>query len=156
MIYIKKGIACFERKDLKIFKEGIFESCFIELTKSKLIIGEIYRIPNTCEADFLSDYQIIMNKIKSENKKLIIGTDQNLDLIKYDIHPNTSKFLDINLSSGLLPSILRPTRITKTTATLIDNVYVDMRIDGYVKSAILLTRISDHLPCFVSIGNGGP
>ncbi len=57
-IYVSKKLRYKERKDLNIFDEGKFESCFIEISlKSKtLVIGEVYRIPGTRELDFF--YQI--------------------------------------------------------------------------------------------------
>ena len=52
--------------------------------------------------------------------------------------------------SGL--TITRPTRITHTSATLIDNIYV--KCDKYenIKSTIITTDISDHLPIITFIG----
>ena len=41
---------------------------------------------------------------------------------------NYMEFLDINLSNGILPVITKPTRITHDKATLIDNIYIDLKI----------------------------
>ncbi len=148
-IYVNKKLSYKERKDLNYFEEGKFESCFIEIsTKSKnIVVGEIYRIPGTNELDFISKYESIITKITQEKKDIIIGTDQNLDYLKIHIHTNTAKFLDVNLSNDLLPSITKPTRITHRTCTLIDNIYVSNSINANMESFILTTDISDHLPC---------
>ncbi len=110
-IYVSKKLQYKERKDLNIFVEGKFESCFIEVTlRSKpLVIGEIYRVPGTREVDFISTYEEVIGKIHKEKKSLIIGTDQNLDFLKIHEHTNTAKFLDVNLSNGILPTITKPT-----------------------------------------------
>ena len=50
-------------------------------------------------------------------------------------------------SSSFYPLILRPTRITSTSATLIDNIFVNSLEDNFT-SGLLLTNISDHLPIF--------
>ncbi len=129
-IYINKKLKYVERKDLNIFEEGIFESCFIELfvQKKNIVIGEIYRIPGTNENNFITKYEGLIGQIKREKKDIIIGTDQNLDFLKIHQHSNTAKFLDINLTNDLLPSITKPTRITHRSCTLIDNIYVSNQI----------------------------
>ena len=140
--------------DNVLFDEGFFESCFIEITlknEAKLITGEVYRVPNTNQDLFLERYQNIVDKVELEKKDLIIGTDQNLDFLKLEHHPNTAKFLDNNLSSGLLPTITKPTRITFSSATLIDNIYAKLKSSPKIQSGILLSKISDHLPCLLMI-----
>ena len=143
------------RNDLDIFKEGKFESCFIEIIcKGKNVIaGEVYRIPGTDEKEFLEDYKILVEKISKENKEIIIGTDQNLDYLKINRHKNTAKFLETNLAAGLTPTINKPTRITHSSATLIDNIYISNGLCDDTTSAILLSDISDHFPCLCLIGN---
>jgi len=144
------------REDLTIFHEGIFESCFIEIKpkskKSKsIIVGEIYRVPGTCVREFLLNYSNLIDKIAHEKSEIILGMDQNLDYIKVNTHKHTSDFLDLNLNQNLCPAILRPTRITHSSATLIDNIYLTPNLGAKCTSAILTTHLSDHLPCFVSI-----
>ena len=77
-----------------------------------------------------------------------------MDYLKIHAHSNTAKFLDINLTNDLLPSITKPTRITHRTCTLIDNIYVSNGIANNLNSMILTTDISDHLPCLAIIGTG--
>ena len=64
---------------------------------------------------------------------------------------DTQKFIELNLESNLLPCITRPTRITKSTATLIDKVLISKNLQGKQDSKILITDISDHLPSIVTI-----
>ena len=80
---------------------------------------------------------------------LVIGTDQNLDLLKVNEHNPTSEFLELNLTEGLLPMISKPTRITHKSSTLIDNIYVKDKVAFQSTGAILVTDISDHLPCLL-------
>lgn len=154
-IYVNEKIRFKERKDLNLFKEGQFESCFVEvLTGNKnLIVGEIYRVPSTKEVDFINDYHQLIDKITKENKEIIIGTDQNLDFLKINNHAHTETFFETNLDAGLVPTITKPTRITHTTATLIDNIYAKITSIDNIQTAILVTHISDHFPCFICIDN---
>ena len=108
-------------------------------------------MPNTSEPEFLLKYENLLTKLSQEKAELIIGLDQNFDYLNVNNHTNTSKLLDINLNNNLCPTILRPTRITKKSATLIDNLNLSSKLYFNHKSAILLTHISDHLPCYVSI-----
>ena len=151
-LYINKRIKFEERMDLQVFDEGQIESHFIEieLNKKHVIVGELYRPPATDLSKFFEQYTAILEKINFENKTLILGTDQNIDYLKIHEHVKTADFLDLNLSSGMLPMITRPTRITYKSATLIDNIYTNDI--NHVDSSILLCDISDHLPCCLFFG----
>ena len=153
-IMVRSNLKYNVRQDLTVFRECKFESVFIEIcrkNKTNIIVGEIYRVPGTNEADFINDYESIITKIKQEQKRIIIGTDQNLDYLKVNLHNNTMKFFELNLMNRLLPSITKPTRITHRSATLIDNIYIDAEITTNVNSYIATTDISDHFLCIAII-----
>ena len=84
-------------------------------------------------------------KSEREKKELILGMDQNIDLLKSERHKATGKFLDTILSLKLWPVITRPTRITQQSATLIDNIYISYNLQCSFNSLILIDDISDHL-----------
>ena len=73
--------------------------------------------------------------------------DFNIDLLKSESCDYTNRFLEILSTSSYIPLVLRPTRITQHTATLIDNIFtnnidiIDLSING-----IIFSDISDHLP----------
>ena len=148
-LYVKNKYDFKIREDLSVFEENVFESVFVEINTGgkNYVIGEVYRIPNTNEQSFLQHYESIVKQVNMENKELLVGSDQNLNLLQAASNKNIQNFLDINYSNGLLPVILKPTRITYDTATLIDNFYTSNR-DSH-KSAILTIDISDHLPIFI-------
>ena len=85
--------------------------------------------------------------------EVILGMDHNMDLLKADIHKPTRRFLDTILDAGLMPSISKPTRISHTTATLIDNIIIDQRQNGNYESFVLIDNTSDHLPCAMVLDN---
>ena len=131
-----------------------FEHCIIEIKciTRNVILVSLYRPPNTSVKSFLSDYAILVQNLnKVKNCDVIIGMDHNLDLLKSSWHMDTQKFIELNLESNLLPCITRPTRITKNTATLIDNVLISKNLQGKQDSKILITDISDHLPSIITI-----
>ena len=142
-----------KRDDLCIVSEN-FEHCIIELKgrKRNIILVSLYRPPNTSVKAFLSDYkQLVQNLNNVKNCDVIIGTDHNLDFLKSSWHLDTQNFIELNLDSNLLPCITRPTRITKSSATLIDNMLISKNLRGKQDSKIIITDISDHLPSIVTI-----
>ena len=149
-IYIKNNINFVIIDDLSIFIEKSFETLFLEVTSSKgnIIIGEVYRVPNSSCPDSITNYELLTNKLQNENKEIIIGTDY------LNIHCAYSKhLLETFFAACLVPTITRPTRITSESATPIDNIYVSGNRLEYLRSGILVADISDHFPIFVFTGN---
>ena len=70
-----------------------------------------------------------------------------VDLLKSESCDYTCRFLEQMFTSSFFPLILRPTRITQHTATLIDNIFTNdiENIEDSTKG-ILFWDISDHLP----------
>ena len=102
--------------------------------------------------NFISQLSEIVHKIrKTKTSRLVIGLDHNLDLLKVSTHGPMHRFLDEIMEIGLLPSVTRPTRITHSTATLIDNILIDQKYSERYKSCVLIENISDHLPCLTTL-----
>ena len=74
--------------------------------------------------------------------------DFNIDLLKVDSHRPTHDYLELIYSYSLMPTIYKPTRITETTATIIDNILTND--DNIIKSTILVTALTDHLPTILT------
>ena len=86
-----------------------------------ILVCCIYRAPNT-DLTLLNEH---INLIFSNNgtKTVYLCGDFNVDLLHYDKHADTNHFVDQLFSFGLHPLITRPTRITRDTKTLIDNIF---------------------------------
>ena len=113
---------------------------------SHYIVSSMYRPPNSDIPTFIASYSSLLCAIKKDNPKgIIVGLDHNLDFLKADRHNTTNEFIQCNLDFGLIPTITRPTRITKTSATLIDNIIVSQNLCGSFISSILVNDTSDHL-----------
>ena len=71
------------------------------------------------------------------------------------LHVETKEFLEINLEHELLPTITNPTRITKTSATLINNIIdlIGRNYQSIYTPMIILTDLSDHYPTLLEISN---
>ena len=77
--------------------------------------------------------------------------DHNLDFLKASKHTSTEDFVDLKLNIGLFPTVTRPTRVTHTSAALIDNIMVNKDLYDSHSIGILLSDLSDHLPCFLIV-----
>ena len=140
-----------------IFVDGVYESLWVKVEVAKnnfKIIGNIYR-PNTAPKASIKQaveiHSSILSKI-TKNKEYskcsieIVG-DFNIDLLQFQNHEQTNDFLEASFSFGLLPVITKPTRITPTSATLIDHIWVKNKSELHV-AGIILSHISDHYPTF--------
>ena len=147
-IFVNKRLTFRPRPDLHINNTN-FEHCVVEinLKKHNLLVGSVYRAPNCNQQDFLTAYTEFVSGLKEKrNCKIILGMDHNLDLLKSHLHSNTQEFININYDCDLFPVITKPTRITHTSATLIDNIFLDALLIGNMTNRILVDDISDHLP----------
>ena len=121
-----------------------------------MIIGCIYKHPCMPIEEFNEEYILpLLEKASKENKPLILLGDFNINLLKSDSDNSVSNFLDILGSFSLLPQIIFPTRLTNTSKTLIDNIFIDSST-FQVSSGNLIYHISDHLPQFSILKNLKP
>ena len=59
---------------------------------------------------------------------MVIGLKHNLDFLKSEIHSPTQLFIEQILDLGLYPIVSHPTHITKSSATLIDNILISQNM----------------------------
>ena len=156
-IYVHQSVEFNERPDLDLYVEGKIESIFIEvcLNKKSIIVGEVYRIPHASESESLAHYSQILNSISASGRDVILGTDQNIDLLKLSKKISTRDFLNEFISHGLLPCCDKATRIAHETASSIDNIYV-RGFHGRCHAGILETDVSDHFPVMLYIETPHP
>ena len=115
-VFLNDLISSKSRSDLHLDSVN-FEHCLIEVTlkKHKLIVGSLYRAPNTDQTEFIKHYDQLVKNLKDvPNSEIILGMDHNLDFLKSHIHNKTQEFINLNLDHDLFPVITRPTGITHT------------------------------------------
>ena len=138
-----------ERKDIK-FNTELVESCWIEIdneNKSNIIIGSIYRHPNSNIIEFTTELETILKELNNNKYQVFITGDINIDFFKYNFHGPTEEYLDMLYANNFFPLITKPTRITDHSQTLIDHIYTNYNFDK-IKPGIAIFDISDHLPVF--------
>ena len=122
-MYISDKYNYITRDDNSLFVEHSFESVFVEVLVNhtvNIIVGEIYRVPNSNRHLSIQYYEDIISKLQYENKEVILGTDENFDYLNSTC-AHSKHLLETYFSAGFIPTITRPTRITHASATLIDN-----------------------------------
>ena len=115
--------------------------------EKNIIVGVVYRPPNSNLRDFMNSLDSLLASISKENKIRYVLGDWNLDLINHHCHDTTGELLETMYSRMFFPLITRPTRITSNTATLIDNIFTT-NVNNLSVSGLMFCDISDHLPIF--------
>ena len=101
-----------------------------------------YRPPGS-SIDLFDDYANFLGKCDYENKQLIILGDMNCDYSKNLPESHTQKLQFISCTYQLEQLILEPTRVTNTSATLIDLLFTnDTR--NIAQSGVIHIGLSDH------------
>ena len=90
----------------------------------------------------------VLKSFENEGKSLTLLGDFNIDLLTCDSKASHANFLDILGAHQMLPSITLPTRITDTSSTIIDNIFISPT-DSNILYGNLTVSKSEHLPQFI-------
>ena len=160
IIYVNKRVGEFE--DFEPFdpnpvpENSSAEFQFIKLHKCKgylstKILVNVYRSPSKNLDSFIILLDQTMRSINRHSKKHVIFTgDINCDLLKYENNLQAQKLVDTMAQYGFLQLVSRPTRITDSSATLIDHVYTN-KLENTLSCNIITTSLSDHLGIVTTI-----
>ena len=126
------------------------ESLIINPLRQKKTINALYRPPNGQIESFEKFLNNIFSKIKKSNKLFHIAGDFNLNVLDHDTNRKVQRFFNIVYRNGMIPTINKPTRVTRKTTTAIDHILTNSFTDTVFKTAIFKSNISDHFPiCFM-------
>ena len=136
------------KTDLQRSDNSLYESVFVEIMQphgKHVFVGCYYRPPVSLN-DFKST-EDNLSAISFEIKLSYIMGDLNINILNSHSHQPTNEFFNLMTSNCLYPSVCKPTRITSSTATLIDNIFTN-NLELNMNSCILCTDLSDYLPVF--------
>ena len=116
------------------------ESCLVCVT---------YKPPKASIEDYTDILTKSLDQIRNRNRKCYIIGDFNINLLNSESHNLTNNFLNQMLSYFMLSTIVKPTRVIESSATLIDNIFINTSslLDN-TRTGILYTDITDHFPVF--------
>ena len=140
------------RNDLQL--GGVVNSVFGELLKSNtnsrhtIVCGCVYRPPSIALFVFKKLLSDMFGKIMSKINMSVFLV--NVNTVSNTIgNANTQEFKNIFSSNYCLPFITKPTRVTHSCASLIDNIYINVTINtNKCNYCIIEVRISDHYAIF--------
>ena len=145
-LYLNSNLVYKERQDIENYFMSSAEAVFVETDQA--IIACIYRPPSSSVTDFNSDLAKVLDIISKERKKCYLMGDLNINITNYMNNNQIKEFLDIMYSYYFHPMISVPTRVTETSATLIDNIFTNV-LGVNSKSGVLCMEVADHCPIFL-------
>ena len=122
-IYVRDGIPFKTHSEL-MCKD--LENCMTEISRAKskkLFICCIYRAPNNPLENFLNRLNSIILKLPKNSEFILLG-DFNIDFSQKNRLPSKHLLLNFARQFHLDQLITKPTRITETSKTMIDLIFV--------------------------------
>ena len=153
LIYVKTSLTYKFREDLSSSdcdKEILSVEIINEKNKN-FIVSCCYKPPNGSELKFNDNLNKIFQSSNDENKGFFILGDFNVNCLNYNDDSKVRDFYNNAFENGAVPLINKPTRVTPTTATLIDNIFTNNYFNLSLKKGIIKTSISDHFAIFAAI-----
>ena len=139
-----------ETKDSDIW-EGIFVKICNSSNEKNIEIANVYRPPNNNNDNinlFIEEINPFLEKIsKSKSVSYILG-NFNINLLKIKERQVFNEFLENIMAYGFYPTVTLPTRLSESSATLIDNIFSNSHESNSSVSGIMINNMSDYLSCF--------
>ena len=150
-IYIKDNLSFQRRSDICIDLKDA-ESLWVEtnIGGRQCVLGVIYRHPKYDCKGFTDDVSAISHYLSDKTLQYIFCGDININLLQHTSLSGVHKHIEMYESDNCQQIITRPTRITATTASLIDHFCTTFDLEKVILG-ILINNFSDHLPIFMLI-----
>jgi len=160
-MYTKNTFNCNELAELELTSnpDSLVESLWLEVSNSnkKYVVAGIYRHPNSNISNFCKQLENSLELVIKSKNPCIVAEDINIDLIKYNTHRDTTDYVNSLLINNFMPMIIMPSRITPTSATIIDHIYYyegnNYKKDVQLMSGNMWSDLTDHLPNYFIIVN---
>ena len=154
------GVTVLVRDDIKsalipewcIYDES-FESCGVKLFMGRDVyyIMGVYRAPSSNIASFNSKFSSVLDLLTYSPNHMLIAGDFNIDISINSPPETTGEYLDAFRSRYFLPAITIPTRVANSTATCIDQLWLN-RVNDF-ECGVFPIDISDHYPIFIILNS---
>ena len=131
VVYIREQYSYLERNDLIA---GCLEMICVEISEpygKSFIVSACYRPPHS-NPDQFDLFERFLSKCDNENKEFLIIGDINCDWSATQHDSSTKRLIFLSTLYNLHQLIAEPTRVTKTSSTLID---------------LILTNQPEHISC---------
>ena len=145
ILYFRKSLTCSRRAEFEISKlETLWAE--IKLPNAKpFLLCTVYRPPNA-RSEWVVLFEEELSIAQTTGLEYIVMGDFNIDLLSDIIRTKWSNMIQL---FDLTQLISKPTRITQTTATLIDHVYTTAPCT-ISESFVSDLSVSDHFPVCIT------
>ena len=97
------------------------------------LFNVIYIPPNRKIEPFENFLKILFNKNKNSDKNDHVAGDFNLNLLDHDKNKKVGDFFNLIYQNRMIPTINKPTRVTKKTATAVDHIIINSFVENISK-----------------------
>ena len=120
----------------------------INLSELKtLTVGSVYRHPTSDVKRFENASINVIKSFKANENYVVLG-DFNVNYDERSSTPAIKQYINHISSVGCTKLINQPTRITQTSSTIINHIYVNSMSVSHVIPTIMSEDISHHFPIF--------
>ena len=121
-----------------------------------ITLCNVYRPPKTgvnrVLTQFKDEFRILLTSLSRLTGTCAVAGDFNLNILKINERSVISDFFDMMVDHSFYPRITLPTRFSKKSCSLLDQIYVKQSDDSTPNDSLLLfSALSDHFACISSI-----
>ena len=98
----------------------------------------------------------LFSKISKNLKNMILAGYFNINASDYDQNKKAQSFFNLMYRYNMIPTINKPTRAGKKSATAIDHIIANCIVDRQFKTAILKTDVTAHFPIAMALKTDEP
>jgi len=155
-IYIHNSLNFKLRNDLDV-NDTDCESLNIEIINKatkNIIINTLYRQPSGNIKNFKKHLRTFLTTVNKTGKHIYIVGDFNINLFDHASNNTVKHFVNTLIQNNVIPTITNATRVTKHSATLIDNILTNSFHNiSNLNSGVIKTDLTDHFPNFLYMEN---
>ena len=95
---------------------------FFNKNFKSIILNLTHQPPNGDPNELENHFKNILSKREITNKELVLVGDFNINVLDFNESKMVQNFVNLMFRHGLIPTINKPTRVTRNTATAIDHI----------------------------------
>ena len=137
------------RTNLSINSNDVESLCLeIHLKKGKNILFNVMYRPRNGDVTVSEKFwENLVSANDKTPKNIIFAGDLNISVLNYESNKKVQHFLSSIFQYNMIPTINKPTHVTRNIATALDHIITNTVISGIQhRSGITKTDISDHFP----------
>lgn len=156
------GVVVFARHNLnvtfrkEIYTENTFTIMNFEIDSYMFCVISVYRLPSTNSLRFINELDDLLGTV-GRNRICVFAGDINIDIL--NPHEDVAnRYLNIIAENGFLSYVNKPTRVTATSSTIIDHIFVREPVGCclHFTPLILQCDIADHFATLLQVNRDFP